>query len=91
MSTPFVSLTATHNPNRWYLPLEDDLCVGPPGRSFMFGGVGMAAAIQAMERTCERPVIWATAQYLSFARPPSRWSTWTSGSRPTATTPARRG
>jgi acyl-CoA thioesterase len=24
-----------------------------------------------MERTCGRPVIWATAQYLSFARPPS--------------------
>jgi acyl-CoA thioesterase len=35
----------------------------------MFGGVGMAAAIQAMERTTERPVIWATAQYLSYARP----------------------
>src|ERR1700679_1270805 len=70
MSTPFISLTATHNPHRWYLPLEDSLCVGPPQRSFMFGGVGLAAAIQAMERTCKRPVIWATAQYLSFARPP---------------------
>ncbi len=35
----------------------------------MFGGVGMAAAITAMERTCRRPVIWATAQYLSYARP----------------------
>ncbi len=37
----------------------------------MFGGVGMAAAVRAMELTCERPVIWATAQYLSYARPPS--------------------
>ncbi len=37
----------------------------------MFGGVGMAAAITAMERTCGRPVIWATAQYLSYARPPA--------------------
>jgi acyl-CoA thioesterase len=37
----------------------------------MFGGVGMAAAIGAMEGTCGRPVIWATAQYLSYARPPS--------------------
>ncbi len=45
--------------------------MGPRGRSFMFGGVGMAAAIAAMERTCARPVIWATAQYLSYARPPS--------------------
>ena len=37
----------------------------------MFGGVGMAAAIGALERTCGRPVIWATAQYLSYARPPT--------------------
>lgn len=37
----------------------------------MFGGVGLAAAIGAMEGTCKRPVIWATAQYLSYARPPS--------------------
>jgi len=71
MSEPFFDLRATHNPHRWYLPLSEDLCVGPPGRTFMFGGVGMAAAVAAMERTCERPVIWATAQYLSYARPPS--------------------
>ena len=71
MPTPFFTLNATHNPHRWYLPLNETLCVGPAGRSFMFGGVGLAAAVQAMERTCERPVVWATAQYLSFARPPS--------------------
>jgi acyl-CoA thioesterase len=71
MTRPFFDLRATHNPHRWYLPLTPELCVGPPGRSFMFGGVGMAAAVSAMERTCGRPVIWATAQYLSFARPPS--------------------
>jgi acyl-CoA thioesterase-2 len=71
MSTPFFDLTATHNPHRWYLPLHEGLCVGPEGASFMFGGVGLAAAIQALERTCERPVVWATAQYLSYARPPS--------------------
>jgi acyl-CoA thioesterase len=69
MSKPFFDLRATHNPHRWWLPLSEDLCVGPPGRAFMFGGVGMAAAITAMERTCGRPVIWATAQYLSYARP----------------------
>jgi acyl-CoA thioesterase len=71
MPTPFFALAATHNPHRWYLPLTESLCVGPPGRSFMFGGVGLAAAIQAMQHTCQRPVIWATAQYLSYARPPS--------------------
>ena len=71
MTQPFLDLNATHNPHRWFLPLHDGLCVGPPGRAFMFGGVGLAAAIRAMEQTCARPVVWATAQYLSFARPPS--------------------
>jgi acyl-CoA thioesterase len=71
MPAPLLSVVATHNPHRWYLPLNEHLCVGPAGRAFMFGGVGLAAAIQAMERTCQRPLVWATAQYLSFARPPS--------------------
>ena len=68
---PFLKVNGTHNPHRWFLPLHENLCVGPPGRAFMFGGVGLAAGIKAMEQTCGRPVVWATAQYLSFARPPS--------------------
>jgi len=62
-------LKATHNPHRWYLKVERNLCTGPEHRQFLFGGIGMAASIQAMEQTCQRPVIWATAQYLSFALP----------------------
>ena len=34
----------------------------------MFGGSGLGAAIAALEGTAERPLRWATAQYLSFAR-----------------------
>lgn len=71
MSEPFFHLQPTHNPHRWYLPIDPKICVGPPDKCFMFGGVGLASAIRAMEQTCERPVVWATAQYLSFARPPS--------------------
>jgi acyl-CoA thioesterase len=67
----FFDLRSTHNPHRWYMPLTPAVCVGPPGNLFMFGGVGLASAIAAMERTCGRPVIWATAQYLSYAKPPS--------------------
>ncbi|MBV9995164.1 MAG: thioesterase family protein [Caulobacteraceae bacterium] len=70
MARPFFELRSTHNPHRWYLPLDNALCVGPAGAGFMFGGVGLGAAIQAMEGTCGRPVVWATAQYLSHARPP---------------------
>ena len=61
-------LQPTHNPNRWYLPVEDRLSVGPPGKLFLFGGVGLASSIRAMEQTTGRPTVWATAQYLSYAR-----------------------
>ena len=71
MDQSFFDLRATHNPHRWHMPLTPGVCVGPPGNMFMFGGVGLASAIGAMERTTGRPLIWATAQYLSYARPPS--------------------
>ncbi len=58
-------LRSTHNPNRYVLPVEPKLCVGPPGKKFLFGGVGLAASVAAMERTTGRACIWATAQYLS--------------------------
>lgn len=69
--TALFNLRATHNPHRYYLPIEPAICGGPPGNRFLFGGVGLACAIKAMELTCKRPVMWATAQYLSFARAPS--------------------
>lgn len=71
MSNLFFDLRSTHNPNRWFLPLSPGICVGREPNLFMYGGVGLGAAIAAMERTCDRPVVWATAQYLSYARPPS--------------------
>lgn len=71
MDKLFFDLRSTHNPHRWFVPLTPSVCVGPPDNLFMFGGVGLGSAIAALERTCERPVIWATAQYLSYARPPS--------------------
>ena len=69
--TELFDLKATHNPHRWYLEVTEALSVGWPERRFLFGGVALAAAIRALEQTCDRPVIWATAQYLSFARPGS--------------------
>ena len=66
-----LDLRATHNPHRWYLPITEELTVGRVGSTFLFGGIGLAAGVTALERTCGRPVVWATAQYLSFARPGS--------------------
>lgn len=37
-----------------------------PGQ-FLFGGCGLAAGLVALEAASERPTIWATAQYLSYA------------------------
>lgn len=64
----FLGLQPTHNPYRWYLPVTPGISTG---HAFLFGGCGLGAAIAALEGTCGRPVIWATAQYLSYARPPS--------------------
>jgi acyl-CoA thioesterase II len=63
----FLGLTATHNPFRWTLPVTPGVC-SPAG--FLFGGCGLGAAIAALEGTTGRPLVWATAQYLSYARPP---------------------
>lgn len=69
--TNLFDLTPTHNSHRWYLPVREDVTVGPPGNKFLFGGVGLAASITALERTTGRQTIWATAQYLSYANPPA--------------------
>lgn len=63
----WLGLRPTHNPMRWYLPVVPGISAGG---AFLFGGCGLGAAIEAMEGSTGRPVIWATAQYLSFARPP---------------------
>ena len=63
----FLGLESTHNPNRWYLPIVPGICAGG---QFLFGGCGLGAGIAAMEATTGRRVVWATAQYLSYARPP---------------------
>lgn len=64
----FLGLRATHNPHRWVLPVERKLTVR---EGFLFGGCGLAAAVTALEETTGRPLVWATAQYLSYARRPA--------------------
>ncbi len=60
----FLGLEPTGDPNRWTLVVTEDIMTGG---QFLFGGCGLAAAVAAMESVCGRPVVWATAQYLSFA------------------------
>ncbi len=63
----FLGLEATRDPLRYRLPVVPSVCTWG---GFLFGGSGLGAAITAMESATGRPVVWATAQYLSYARPP---------------------
>jgi len=65
-ATTWLGLQPTHNPMRWVLPITDG--ISTEGQ-FLFGGCALGAAIGALEATTERPLVWATAQYLSYARP----------------------
>ena len=64
----WLGLEPTHNPMRWVLPVTPGISTPGP---FLFGGCALGAAIAALEATSGRPVVWATAQYLSYAHPPS--------------------
>lgn len=44
------------------------LCVGRGERTFLFGGIALAACIEVMERSCGLPTSHATAQFLGPAR-----------------------
>jgi acyl-CoA thioesterase II len=50
----------------WTLPVERHLCTAG---GFLFGGCGLAASISALEHSSGRRLVWATAQYLSYAAP----------------------
>ncbi len=62
----FLGLAPSHNPYRWSLPVTQRVCVSG---GFLFGGCGLAAAISALEGSSGRTVVWATGQYLSYAKP----------------------
>ena len=53
-------------PGIWNLPLTEDQCSGA-GR--LFGGTGLGAAVRALETDAERPLVWATGQFISHALP----------------------
>ena len=64
----FFGLEQTADPNVWRMPVVRSLI---SGTGALFGGCGLGAAVEVMERVTGRPCVWATAQFLSFARPPA--------------------
>jgi acyl-CoA thioesterase-2 len=65
--THFLPLERTAE-NTFSLRVTEELCVGPLGHVFLFGGAGLGASVLALEQTFRRGLVWATAQYVSFAR-----------------------
>ena len=64
-SRTFLGLRQSHNPYRWSMEVTSGLVTLG---NFLWGGAGLGAAISALEATTGRNVVWATSQYLSYAR-----------------------
>jgi acyl-CoA thioesterase len=64
----FFGLERTADAHVWEMPIVPSLI---SGTGALFGGCGLGAAIEVMEQATGRPCIWATAQFLSYARPPA--------------------
>jgi acyl-CoA thioesterase len=63
----FLGVHDTPDPHRSWLEVVPRLC---SDELFLFGGCALGASIAAMERATGRPLVWATAQFVSIARPP---------------------
>lgn len=64
-SAEFLTLDHPIDTQRWQLALTAKVS---GGRGSLFGGAGLAAGIVALEHATNKPVIWATGQYLSLTK-----------------------
>jgi acyl-CoA thioesterase len=64
----FYGMELTADPRHYRLEVVPSLC---SGLGALFGGCGLGACVEALERFTGRPLAWATGQYLSYARPPA--------------------
>jgi acyl-CoA thioesterase-2 len=60
----FLGMEQVGDDRHWRLRVVPELTT--PG-NFLFGGCGLGAALVALERASDRPTVWSTAQYLSYA------------------------
>lgn len=68
----FLGMEADGDELHWRMTVTPQLTT--PG-NFLFGGCALGAALVALEAASGRPTVWATGQYLSYARTDSelRW------------------
>lgn len=64
-SRSFLGLNRVGDTSRFEMPVDIRISTGG---MFLFGGAGLGACISALETVSQRNLVWATAQYLSFAK-----------------------
>ena len=50
---------------KFILKAPAQACVGPQGHEFFMGGVAMAASLEGLETHFDKPLLWATIQFLN--------------------------
>ena len=63
--TFWVSKQSSKDAEVFSLVVSPECCVGPPDQQFYMGGVGFGTAIDALERATNKPLLWATVQFIS--------------------------
>ena len=66
-SSEFLSLEHPSESLHWTLPVTARMT---GGRGSLFGGVGLAAGVVALQQATGKPVVWATGQYLAITQQP---------------------
>ena len=61
----WASERSAESPNRFHITATTPACVGMRDHQFFMGGVGMAAAIAALETWSEKPLLWSTIQFVT--------------------------
>ncbi|MFK7919716.1 MAG: thioesterase family protein [Ilumatobacter sp.] len=69
MSTAEFLGMSDYGGGQWTVPITERAVGG--GRGSLFGGVGLAAGVAAMELETGQPAVWATAQYIATMYNPS--------------------
>ncbi|MFT4631742.1 MAG: acyl-CoA thioesterase-2 [Candidatus Pseudothioglobus sp.] len=67
-SAEFLEMSHPVDTHQWRLPV---VAKTTGGRGSLFGGVGLAAGVVALQQATGKPIIWATGQYLSITQQPA--------------------